>query len=76
MTVILPHGDNLFRHKVRAAAHTINALTTAAGALSMAGAVAFSELVGLRTIYVVCGLIITGAGLLGLFVLQDPKPDP
>ena len=24
VTVILPHGDNLFRHKVRAAVHTIN----------------------------------------------------
>jgi D-aminopeptidase len=24
VTVVLPHGDNLFRHKVRAAVHTIN----------------------------------------------------
>jgi len=24
VTVVLPHGENLFRHKVRAAVHTIN----------------------------------------------------
>ena len=24
VTVVLPHGDNLFRHKVRGAVHTIN----------------------------------------------------
>jgi D-aminopeptidase len=31
VTVILPHGDNLFRHKVRAAAHTINGFGKACG---------------------------------------------
>ncbi len=51
----------------------LNALTTAAGVLSMAGATGFSEVIGLRTIYIACGLIITTGGLLGLFVLREPK---
>jgi D-aminopeptidase len=31
VTVVLPHGDNLFRHKVRAAVHTINGFGKACG---------------------------------------------
>jgi MFS family permease len=50
----------------------LNALTMGAGMASMASASAFGELVGLRTVYVVCGLIVAGAGVLGFFVLQEP----
>lgn len=51
-----------------------NALTTAAGLLSMAGAAALGETVQLRAIYVVSGLIVSGAGLLGFRVLHEPEP--
>lgn len=50
----------------------LNALSMAAGLLSMAVAASISELVGLRAIYVVAGLIVVGAGVLGLSVLQEP----
>jgi MFS family permease len=73
MTMMQLAVPDLKRGRVGSA---LNALTTAAGMLSMVGATAFSELVGLRMIYIVCGLIITGAGLLGLFVLQEPKSNP
>jgi hypothetical protein len=52
----------------------LNALSVAAGLLSVATAAALGELVGPRTVYVVCGLIIAGAGLLGPFVLQESTP--
>jgi DHA3 family macrolide efflux protein-like MFS transporter len=52
----------------------LNALTTASGLLSMAGAATLGEVVGLRTIYVICGLIVAGAGMLGFFVLKEPEP--
>ncbi len=51
----------------------LNALTMAAGLLSMAGAAFSGDRVGLRMIFIVCGLVITGGGLLGLFVLREPK---
>ena len=51
----------------------LNALTTAAGMLSMAGASAFADQIGLRTIFITCGLVISGGGLLGLFVLKEPQ---
>lgn len=70
MTMMQLAVPDLKRGRVGSA---LNALTTAAGMLSMVGATAFSELVGLRTIYIVCGLIITGGGVLGLFVLKEPK---
>jgi hypothetical protein len=50
-----------------------NALTMAAGMISMGVAAAFGELAGLRTVYIVCGLIISGAGLLGTLVLREPE---
>ena len=39
----------------------------------MAAAATLGETIGLRTIYVVCGLIVTGAGLLGFSVLKEPE---
>ena len=48
------------------------ALRTAAGLLSMAFASAFAEMVGHRTIYVICGLIVTLGGFLAFFVLREP----
>lgn len=51
----------------------LNALTMAAGLFSMAIATSAGEIVGLRTIYVAAGLIVTGAGVVGLFVLQEPE---
>ena len=52
----------------------LNALTTAAGLISMAAAAAAGEVVELRKIYVVAGLITSAAGLVGLLVLQEPEP--
>ena len=52
----------------------MNALTTAAGLISMAAAAAAGEVVELRKIYVVAGLITSAAGLLGLLVLREPEP--
>jgi DHA3 family macrolide efflux protein-like MFS transporter len=52
----------------------LNALTTAAGLLSMAVAAAIGEVVELRMVYVMAGLITAGAGLVGLAVLKEPEP--
>ena len=54
----------------------LNALTTAAGLVSMAVAAAAGEVVALRMIYVVAGLITAGAGLVGLAVLIEPELQP
>jgi DHA3 family macrolide efflux protein-like MFS transporter len=51
----------------------LNALTTAAGLVSMAVAAALGEFISLRTIYVVAGLIIGLAGPVALVVLQEPE---
>jgi MFS family permease len=51
----------------------LNALTTAAGLVSMAVAAAAGEVAPLRAIYVVAGLITAGAGLVGLMVLVEPE---
>lgn len=53
----------------------LNALATAAGLISMVAATIAMDAVELRLIYVVSGLIITGAGLVGLVVLQEPEPE-
>ena len=50
-----------------------NALTTAAGLVSMAAAAALGEVVELRWIYVTAGVIVAGGGLVGLAVLQEPE---
>jgi MFS family permease len=54
----------------------LNALTTAAGLVSMAAAAAAGEVVALRMIYVAAGLITVGAGLVGFVVLTEPEPQP
>jgi hypothetical protein len=51
----------------------LNALTTAAGLLSMAAAAALGEVVPLRTIYVVAGAITALGGPVGLVVLREPE---
>jgi len=51
----------------------LNALTTAAGLISMAVAAALGEVIPLRTIYVIAGLITGAAGLVALVVLQEPE---
>jgi DHA3 family macrolide efflux protein-like MFS transporter len=50
----------------------LNALTTAAGLISMVAAAALGEIVALRSIYVVSGIIVSAGGLVGLAVLQEP----
>jgi MFS family permease len=54
----------------------LNALTTAAGLVSMAVAAAAGEVVALRTIYVFAGVITGLAGLVGLLVLEEPALEP
>jgi hypothetical protein len=38
----------------------------------MGAATGLGELIGLQTIYIACGLTISGAGLVGGFVLREP----
>jgi MFS family permease len=71
MTMMQLAVPDLKRGRVGSA---MNALTTAAGLISMALAAASGELIKLRMIYVIAGLITASAGLLGLFVLQEPDP--
>jgi MFS family permease len=59
---------NLKRGRVGSA---LNAVTTAAGLLSMAGAAAAGEVVPLRAIYVFAGVTVSLAGLVGLFALEE-----
>ncbi len=51
----------------------LNALTTAAGLVSMGVAAALGEAIGLRAMYVISGLITMSAGVIGLFVLKEPE---
>jgi MFS family permease len=53
---------------------SLNALTMAAGLISMGAAAALGEVVELRAIYVVAGLITGAAGLVGFSVLEEPEP--
>jgi MFS family permease len=53
---------------------SLNALTMAAGLISMGAAAALGEVVELRAIYVVAGLITGAAGLVGFTVLEEPEP--
>ncbi len=50
----------------------LNAITTAAGLISMAAAASLADLVGQRWIYIICGLIVSASGLLGMVVLKEP----
>jgi MFS family permease len=72
MTMMQLAVPDLKRGRVGSA---LNALTTAAGLVSMAAAAAAGEVVELRTIYVVSGLITSTAGLVGLLVLGEPEPE-
>ncbi len=73
MTMMQLAVPDLKRGRVGSA---MNAITTAAGLVSMAGAAASGELVELRLIYIVAGAIIGAAGLTGLFFLEEPVTEP
>jgi DHA3 family macrolide efflux protein-like MFS transporter len=70
MTMMQLAVPDLKRGRVGSA---LNALTTAAGLFSMAVAAALGEVVELRIIYVVAGVITAAAGLVGLWVLVEPE---
>jgi MFS family permease len=70
MTMMQLAVPDLKRGRVGSA---LNALTTAAGLVSMAVAAAAGDVVALRTIYFVAGLITMAAGVVGLLVLQEPE---
>jgi DHA3 family macrolide efflux protein-like MFS transporter len=72
MTMMQLAVPDLKRGRVGSA---LNALTTLAGLLSMAAAAALGEIVPLRSIYVVAGLITALAGPVGLAVLQEPEAE-
>jgi DHA3 family macrolide efflux protein-like MFS transporter len=71
MTMMQLAVPDLKRGRVSSA---LNALTTAAGLLSMAAASAFGEVVPLRLIYVAAGVVVSAAGLVGLATLEEPAP--
>ena len=71
MTMMQLSVPDLKRGRVGSA---LNALTTAAGLVSMGAAAVLGEAVGLRAIYVISGLITMGGGVIGLFVLKEPEP--
>jgi DHA3 family macrolide efflux protein-like MFS transporter len=70
MTMMQLAVPDLKRGRVGSA---LNALTTAAGMLSMAAAAALGEVVALRSIYVASGVIVGAGGLVGLYVLEEPE---
>jgi len=71
MTMMQLAVPDLKRGRVGSA---LNALTTAAGLVSMVVAAAMGEVVPLRAIYVASGLVVSAAGIVGLYVLQEPEP--
>lgn len=73
MTMMQVSVPDLKRGRVGSA---LNALTTLAGLISMGLAAAFSQAVGLRTMYIISGLICMAGGVVGLFVLHEPEPEP
>jgi DHA3 family macrolide efflux protein-like MFS transporter len=52
---------------------SLNAISTAASLVSMAFAAILGEWIGLRTVYVVFGSIVMLSGLLGFWLIQEPK---
>ena len=54
---------------------SMSAVTTASGLLSMAFASLFGERIGLRNVYLVIGVFIFLAGLLGFRLLKDPEEE-
>jgi DHA3 family macrolide efflux protein-like MFS transporter len=73
MTMMQLAVPDLKRGRVGSA---LNALTTAAGLVSMAVVAASGEVVGLRAIYVAAGVVIGVAGVVGLLVLEEPEAVP
>jgi MFS family permease len=73
MTMMQLAVPDLKRGRVGSA---LNALTTAAGLVSMAVVAASGEVVDLRMIYVAAGAIIAAAGVIGIFVLEEPAVVP
>ncbi len=71
MTMMQLAVPDLKRGRVGSA---LNALTTAAGLVSMVVAAAMGEVVPLRLIYVLSGLVVSAGGIVGLYVLQEPGP--
>ena len=71
MTMMQLAVPDLKRGRVGSA---LNAITTAAGLVSMATVAAIGDLVPFRMIYVAAGLIVSTAGLVGLVVLKEPEP--
>jgi MFS family permease len=71
MTMMQLAVPDLKRGRVGSA---LNAMTTAAGLVSMAVAATAGEFVELRMIYLAAGLIVAAGGVVGLRVLQDPEP--
>jgi MFS family permease len=69
MTMMQLAVPDLKRGRVGSA---LNALTMAAGLISMAVAAALGEVVALRAIYVIAGAVTASAGLVGFLVLQEP----
>jgi MFS family permease len=69
MTMMQLAAPDLKRGRVGSA---FDALTTTAAMVSMGAATGLGELIGLQTIYLACGLIVSGAGLVGSFVLREP----
>jgi MFS family permease len=70
MTMMQLSVPDLKRGRVGSA---LNALTTAAGLVSMGIAAALGEAIGLRAMYVISGLITMSGGVIGLFVLKEPE---
>ena len=68
MTMMQLAVPDLKRGRVGSA---MNAMTMAAGLLSMGAASVLGEVVGLRPMYVIAGLITMSAGVIGLFVLTN-----
>ncbi len=52
---------------------SMNAISTSGGLLSMAFASLFGERIGLRNVYLVIGVFILLAGLLGFWLLREPE---
>ena len=73
MTMMQLAVPDLKRGRVGSA---LNALTTAAGLVSMAVVAASGEVVELRMVYVAAGAIIAVAGVTGIFVLEEPVAVP
>ncbi len=71
MTLMQLAVPDLKRGRVGSA---LNALTTVATLLSMAAASIFGEALGLRTVYLVSGLILVLSGLLA-FRIREPVPE-